>query len=113
MEDADSDFQEDAPCLQMPLSPPLDDDDDTAAQTTPHKKRKLDNATAPLIQELDSGDEATIKEPKETTVGNRNKARQCQRQSGMRVTHESGGMEGRATRAHAEDKEKDEREKKK
>ena len=106
-EDADSDFQEDA--LVADASEPSSDDDDDAAGQPPTKKRKLDNATAPLIQELDSGDEATIKEQKKHRRKQNKTVNVNDNQDAS--DHESG--EWRARTRAMRDKEKDERKKNK
>ncbi|KEF56822.1 uncharacterized protein A1O9_07012 [Exophiala aquamarina CBS 119918] len=101
-EDADSDFQEDGLAADA-SEPSSDDDHDDSAAQPPTKKRKVDHAVAPLIQELDSGDEATIKE--------QNKHRRKQKKTGndnLDVSeNDSDGWRAR-TRAMRE-KEKDER----
>lgn len=102
-EDADSDFQDDA--LGGEASQPSSDDDDTSDQP-PTKKRKVDHAPAPLIQELDSGDEATIKEQK--------KHRRKQKTNTDNVdVSDNETDEWRARTRAMRDKEKDERKKNK
>jgi len=101
-EDADSDFQEDGLAADA-SEPSSDDDHDESAAQPPIKKRKVDHAVAPLVQELDSGDEATIKEQKK----HRRKQKKTDNDNLDVSDNDSDGWRAR-TRAMRE-KEKDER----
>lgn len=101
-EDADSDFQDDAPAAEA-SQPSSDDDDDDAAKQPPAKRRKVNHTTAPLIQELDSGDEATIKEQK------RHRRKQNKTDNGNLDVSDNETEEWRARTRAMRDKEKDER----
>lgn len=105
-EDADSDFQEDGLAADA-SEPSSDDDHDESAAQPPTKKRKVDHAVAPLIQELDSGDEATINEQKK----HRRKQKKIGNDNLDVSDNDSDGWRAR-TRAMRE-KEKDERKKNK
>ncbi|KAK5047722.1 hypothetical protein LTR84_006387 [Exophiala bonariae] len=103
-EDADSDFHDDAPGAEA-SQPSSDDDDDGDLDQPPAKKRKVDNAPTPLIQELDSGDEATIKEQKKHR-------RKQKKTNGDDVdVSDNETDEWRARTRAMRDKEKDERKK--
>lgn len=77
-EEADSDF--DAVSAQSgDLSSASDEDYDADAQATARskKRRKVDKPESPPVPELDSGDEATIKQHKKTTRKQREKAEEA------------------------------------
>ena len=105
-EEADSDF--DAVSAQSgDLSSASDEDDDADAQATARskKRRKVQKPESPPVPELDSGDEATIKQHKKKRRKQREKAEEAG--SGDEEEEEEGGWRAR-TRAMRE-REKEEK----
>ena len=102
-EEADSDFHEDA--LAAEDSSPSSDEADNAQNNDqrPRKKRKISPADPQLVQELDSGDEATIKEQKKTR-------RRQKKQGADEIGNSGDESEGWRARTRAmREQEKDER----
>jgi hypothetical protein len=103
-EEADSDFQEDA-LIADELASATDSEGqaDDLATVQPRKRRKIERAQPALIQELDSGDEATIKQQKK--VG-----RKQQKSVGHDTADDGNESEGWRARTRAiRVKEQDER----
>lgn len=102
-EDADSDFEAQGSAIEDFSSASDDDRGERGTQAVverPRKRRKLEKAQAPLITELDSGDEATIQEQKRGHKKNKSATRSAHAEDG----NESEGWRARTRAMRMQDK---------